>query len=115
MPVHLSLILEDHQFSAIERAAHSSGITVAEWVCRTLRQGLRTEQAIDSDSKLLTIRKAVRGSYPIADIDQMLAEIESGRTWRPAVTSRGFMRGTILGEEDIVSPDHESWGDLDAS
>ena len=24
----------------------------------------------------------------------------------------GFMRGTVLGHEDIVSPDFESWGDL---
>jgi antitoxin (DNA-binding transcriptional repressor) of toxin-antitoxin stability system len=29
-----------------------------------------------------------------------------------APTSRGFMRGTVLSCEDIVSPDFEPWGDL---
>lgn len=29
-----------------------------------------------------------------------------------APTSRGFMRGTVVSCEDIVSPDFEAWGDL---
>jgi prevent-host-death family protein len=29
-----------------------------------------------------------------------------------AVTSRGFMSGTILEQGDIVSPDPQAWGDL---
>ena len=29
-----------------------------------------------------------------------------------AASAFGFMRGTVLGHEDIVAPDFEPWGDL---
>jgi prevent-host-death family protein len=29
-----------------------------------------------------------------------------------AASAHGFMRGTILGHDDIVSPDFEAWGNL---
>jgi prevent-host-death family protein len=32
---------------------------------------------------------------------------------RPTLaTSRGFMGGTVLSQTDIVSPDHEAWGEF---
>src|SRR5687767_4273035 len=29
-----------------------------------------------------------------------------------APSAHGFLRGTVLGEDDIVSPDPEAWGEL---
>lgn len=29
-----------------------------------------------------------------------------------APSARGFMRGTVVAEDDIVSPDFDAWGDL---
>lgn len=53
-------------------------MTVAEWVRQALRAVLRRAPGTDSRRKIEAIRTAARHSFPTADIDQMLAEIESG-------------------------------------
>ena len=44
----------------------------------TLDLACRREPESGADKKLAVIRAAARSAYPSADIDQMLAEIESG-------------------------------------
>lgn len=53
-------------------------MTVAEWVRQALRRARRDEPVIDPRRKLAALREAARGSYPTADIGQMLTEIEGG-------------------------------------
>lgn len=53
-------------------------MTVAEWVRQALRAARRREPTIDAAKKLEVIRAAARHTFPTADIDQMLAEIERG-------------------------------------
>jgi hypothetical protein len=78
MSKRLQVLLEEPELREIQRAARAQRMTVAEWVRQALRGARRREPTIDSKKKLKAIRAAARHSFPTADIDQMLAEIESG-------------------------------------
>lgn len=53
-------------------------MSIAEWVRQALALARRREPLTDVSKKLEAIRVAVQHEFPTADIDQMLAEIESG-------------------------------------
>ena len=53
-------------------------MTVSEWVRATLRDARRRLPSGDVERKLAAIRAADRHTYPTADIDLMLADIERG-------------------------------------
>jgi len=53
-------------------------MSVGEWVRQALREARSRKPVNDSDTKLKAIRRAAGLSFPTADIDQMLAEIERG-------------------------------------
>jgi fatty acid-binding protein DegV len=53
-------------------------MTIAEWVRQALRVARRRQSSGDVDTKLAAIRAAARHTFPVADIDQMTAEIERG-------------------------------------
>jgi hypothetical protein len=74
----LQVLLDDAEFADIRRAARLSRMTVAEWVRQALRRARREEPTSDARRKLAVVREAARGTYPTADIDRMLAEIERG-------------------------------------
>lgn len=78
------MLLDEREFRDIQRTARRQGVTVAEWVRQALRSARRREPVGTVDKKLGVIRAAARHSFPTADIDQMLAEIERGSTGRPA-------------------------------
>ena len=78
MSERLQVILEAAELAEIRAVARRHRMTVAEWVRQALRAARRDEPAIDSKRKLLAVREAARGSYPAADIGQMLSEIEHG-------------------------------------
>jgi hypothetical protein len=78
MSKRLQVLLEEPELREIQRAARAQRMTVAEWVRQALRGARRREPTIDAKKKLKAIRAAARHSFPTADIDQMLAEIESG-------------------------------------
>jgi hypothetical protein len=64
--------------SDIQLLAQREHLTVGEWVRRTLREARRHQSVGDPEAKLKAIRRAVEYSFPTADIDQMLREIEQG-------------------------------------
>jgi len=78
MTTRMQVLLEDDEFAEIRRVAKRHRMTVAEWVRQALRRARRDEPATDPKKKLAAVREAARGEYPTADIEQMLAEIESG-------------------------------------
>ncbi len=78
MSARLQVLLDEREFAEIRRAARLSGMTVAEWVRQALRKARREEPTSDARRKLAAVREAVQASYPTADIEQMLAEIEGG-------------------------------------
>ena len=78
MSKRLQVLLSDHEMSEIRRFAKREQLTVGEWVRRVLRQARAGRPALDPETKLKAVREAARYSFPTADIDQMLREIERG-------------------------------------
>ena len=78
MTKRLQVILQDREYREIQRAARSRHRSLAEWVRQALEFARRLEPTGSSGEKLESVRLAVQHEYPSADIDQMLAEIETG-------------------------------------
>jgi hypothetical protein len=53
-------------------------MTVAEWVRQALRKAERREPLEETEKKIEVVRAAARHSYPTADVEQVLREIEQG-------------------------------------
>jgi hypothetical protein len=64
--------------SDIQRLAKRERLTVGEWVRRTLRDARASRPAIEPETKLKAVRQGAKYSFPTADIEQMLSEIEQG-------------------------------------
>ena len=78
MAKRLQVILRDTEYREIQRVARSRRMSIAEWVRQALDLARRREPGAGVGKKLEVIRAAARHDYPSADIDPMLAEIESG-------------------------------------
>lgn len=78
MSKRLQVLLPDQEMKDIQRLARRERLTVGEWVRRTLREARAHKPVNDSDIKLKAVRRAAELSFPTADIEQMLGEIERG-------------------------------------
>jgi len=78
MSKRLQVLIPDKEMSEIQRLARRERLTVGEWVRRVLRQARASRPATEPETKLSAVRRAVEHSFPTADIDQMLREIERG-------------------------------------
>ena len=78
MTKRLQVILQDPEYREIQRVARSRHMSLAEWVRQALVLARRQEPSGNVAQKLEAIRAATRHSFPTADIDVMLAEIETG-------------------------------------
>ena len=78
MSKRLQVILDDTEYRDIQRAARGQRMTVSEWVRQALRTIRRREPSVDTDKKLAVVRAASHHTFPVAGIEQMLAEIERG-------------------------------------
>ena len=78
MAKRLQVILQDPEYREIQRAARSRHMSLAEWVRQALQKARNREPLGDPGKKLQAIRTALKHDFPTGDIDQMLAEIESG-------------------------------------
>jgi len=78
MSKRLQVLLPDDEMAGIQRLARRERMSVGEWVRQALREARSRKPVNDSDTKLKAIRRAAGLSFPTADIDQMLAEIERG-------------------------------------
>ena len=79
MVKRLQVVLQDREYQEIQRAARSRRMSIAEWVRSATIRSPRQEPS-GVAQKLEAIRAATRYSFPTADIDVMLAGIESGCT-----------------------------------
>ena len=82
MSKRLQVILDGEELLEIQRIAEVKQMTVAEWVRQTLRAARRGESRGDPAHKLAAIRAAARNSFPTADVDQMMRQIQAGYTGR---------------------------------
>ena len=78
MSKRLQVVLSEEQYREVQAAASRWGQTVAEWVRVLLRSACRRAPRGATDRKIAAIRAAALHSFPTADIDEMLAQIESG-------------------------------------
>ena len=72
------MLLDDAELRGMREVARDQGMTLSEWVRRTLREARRSEPRGDLEGKLRAVRHAARHGFPTADIDVMLGEIEHG-------------------------------------
>lgn len=70
--------LHEHTAADYRRLAARAGMTLSEWVRQGLRRAGREEPSGRLDRKLAAVRAAASHEFPTADVDRMLAEIESG-------------------------------------
>jgi hypothetical protein len=74
----LQVLLPDQEMSEIQRFARRDHLTVGEWVRRVLREARERKPTNDPDTKLRAIRRGAAFSFPTADIQEMLSEVERG-------------------------------------
>jgi hypothetical protein len=78
MSKRLQVILEDEEMREIKRLAGLQKISVAEWVRKALRAARQKQPVRSTETKIQSVRAAARHSFPTADIEDILREIESG-------------------------------------
>jgi hypothetical protein len=78
MSQRLELILDDSELEDIQRIARERQMSAAEWARRALREVRHRVPSKSPEEKLNALRRAAEHSFPTADIDQMLQEIEQG-------------------------------------
>ena len=78
MSKRLQVMLPDPEMSEIRRLAKREHLTVREWVRRALLEARESRPVNDPETKLRAVRSGARYSFPTADMDQMLSEIEEG-------------------------------------
>lgn len=79
MTKRLHVLLDDAELRWIQRHARGKGMSTAEWVRQALRAAGEAERGTDPRRKLEAIRTACRFEFPVGEIDELLAEIESSR------------------------------------
>jgi hypothetical protein len=91
----LQVVVSDDDVAEIRRGARREKTTVSEWVRRVLREAGRAQPRRDVARKLAAVRAATRHSFPTADMDRLLAEIEAGygsEPRRPSSSLPGLRR-----------------------
>ncbi len=80
MSKRLQVLFDDKELREIQRIAKQQKLTVAEWVRQALRSARQKIPTGDHRKKLAILRAATHHSFPTADIDHMLQEIEQGHS-----------------------------------
>jgi predicted 2-oxoglutarate/Fe(II)-dependent dioxygenase YbiX len=78
MSKRLEVILEESDMQEIQVISRRKRMTVSEWVRTAIRAAKANEPVVDSRRKLQALRAATAHSFPSADIEEMLAQIEGG-------------------------------------
>jgi len=78
MSKRLQVILDDDEMKAIARLARKRKMTVSGWVREILREARSRHPRVAGEKKIQAVRAAAKHAFPTADMDRMLAEIESG-------------------------------------
>lgn len=76
MTKRLQVLFEDGEYAALQAAAASRGMTMAEWVRQALLAARREASTADVDRKLAAIRTAVRHAAPTGAIERLIGDTE---------------------------------------
>lgn len=66
------------EYQAIQAFAKRQGVTMGEWVRRLIHDAMQDQSTATVTKKMAALQAAISHAEPVADIDQMLAEIEQG-------------------------------------
>lgn len=77
------MLLDDEELAEIQELARRRHQTTAAWVREALRTARDTATYPEAGRKLRAVREAVSHGYPVAEIEDVLAEIERGYTDGP--------------------------------
>lgn len=78
MTKRLQVLLDDEDLAEIQELARRRHQTTAAWVREALRAARDTATYPEAGRKLRAVREAVAHAHPIAEIEDLLAEIERG-------------------------------------
>jgi hypothetical protein len=78
MSKQLKVVLDDSAYRELKQAARRRGLTLSEWVRRSLADTCAREATTDPSVKLSVVRTAIEHDFPTADMDRMIREIEQG-------------------------------------
>lgn len=78
MTKRIQVLLDDEELAAFQRLARSQRMTTVEWVRRSLRAAYEADAGAVIGEKLAAVRRGASFSFPTADIDTMLDEINHG-------------------------------------
>jgi hypothetical protein len=82
MSRRLQVIVSDEEARNYERLARRLGMTLSEWVRRTLHGATGRDTMPKAALRLAAIDRALSCGHPTGDVEDMLAEIERGRALR---------------------------------
>ena len=74
----MQVLLGNEEFEEFRALASRQGLTLSEWARQVLRRARAEQPGGDRARKLAAVRAAARHSFPTADIEVMLEEIERG-------------------------------------
>jgi hypothetical protein len=80
MSKRLQVLLDEAEYEEIRAAARRERMTVAEWVRHGLRKARSEEPSRSAQEKFQVLERAADYGFPAGDIDQILDDIERGRS-----------------------------------
>lgn len=74
------MLFDETEYGELRAAARREGVPVSDYVRTALRDQRRRAAGGDLSAKLKAVRSAAGHEFPTSDVEQMLTEIELGRT-----------------------------------
>lgn len=74
----MQVLLSEDELETFRRAARAERMSLSDWVRSALRDVAAGRSTVHPDERIAAIRNAAKHEFPAPDIEQMLAEIESG-------------------------------------
>ena len=78
MSKRLQVLISEEELETLRVVARRNRLSVGEWVRGTLRRAVAASDVGSADDKVKAIRRALKHSFPTAEIQVMNAEIAEG-------------------------------------
>ena len=78
MSKRLQVLFDEDELAELQEIARLNHMTLAEWVRQTLREARSQQPVRTAALKRRAVRRAMEHEFPVADIDEMIEQIERG-------------------------------------
>lgn len=78
MSKRLQVLFDEDELAEFQEMARQSHMTLAEWVRQALREARSRQPTRTAASKRQAVRRAMEHEFPVADIEEMIDQIERG-------------------------------------